>query len=379
MSTQTSKESILKRMGIRRVINGRSWVTILGGSVMPPEVVEAMEEASHGYLELEDLYTKAGEVIARCTGAEAGLVTAGAAAGLLLEAAACMTGGDPAKIDQLPDTEGMKNEIIIQKSQRVGYDRCFRAAGARLVEVGSPEGTEPHEFTDAISEKTAAIAYIYSPWLKRNPPLREVVDLAHGAGVPVVVDGSAMLPPAENLTRYIADGADMVTFSGGKGVRGPQSTGILCGRKDLIEAARKNMSPYASIGRPAKVCKEEIVGLVAALERFVELDHGAEWEHWVGMSQTVVDHLRGIPGIRAVVETDNPDRQGPPAVIYFTPEWRGSSPSEIQQRLTEGDPSVHIGRGGFGDELWVTPVTLQDGEETIVGQRLREELTNSAS
>ena len=265
-----------ERLGVTRTINAASWITRLGGSIMPPPVVEAMEDASRWFVDMDELNKKAGEVIARFTGAEAGLVTAGSAAGMLLEAAACMAGTDPAKLNRLPDTTGMKSEIVIHRAHRMNYDHSFRVAGATLVEIGNSVSTDEWELEDAIGENTAAVAYVFALPHRGELPLAKVAEIAHARGVPVIVDAAAMLPPVENLTRFINEGADMVSFSGGKGVLGPQSTGILCGRADLVEAAYLNGQPNSQgVGRAAKVCKEEIAGLVTALELFVDTDHQA--------------------------------------------------------------------------------------------------------
>ncbi len=379
MAVTRRSGSVFDRLGVKRVINGQSWVTALGGSIMPPEVVQAMAEAANAFVDMDELNRKAGEVIARLTGAEAGMVTSGASAGIVLQVAACMTGTDHAKVAQLPDTTGMKNEVIIQRSHRNRYDGAYRIPGAKLVEIGKARSTAPWELEAAINENTAAVAYVVAPFLAQPLPLERVVEIAHRHNVPVIVDAAAELPPVENLTRFIAQGADMVTFSGGKGVRGPQSTGILAGRKDLIEAAYLNSlnydSPHAGIGRPMKVCKEEVVGLITALEMFVDTDHEAVWQAWKAKSQVIVDALKDIPGIRPVIEEIPVDRQGPVAVIYFEKSWKGPSSAQVQQALKQGDPPIYIGRGGFKDELYVVPVNLQDGEEQIVARRLRQALT----
>jgi L-seryl-tRNA(Ser) seleniumtransferase len=187
------------------------------------------------------------------------------------------------------------------------------------------------------------------------------------------------VPPARNLTRFIEEGADLVTFSGGKGIKGPQSTGILCGRKDLIAAAVLHSlnyySPHAGIGRPMKVCKEEIVGLLTALELFEKTDHDAVWNVWRGQSKHIVDALQGISGLEVRLEDGDPNRQGPQAVIYFLPSWKGPSQEQVLHGLKQGAPPIYIGRGGYRDELWVTPITLQPGEEVVIARRLKEELT----
>ncbi len=371
-----------QRLGVKRVINAASWLTRLGGSIMPVPVIEAMEDASRWFVDMDELNRKAGEIIASFTSAEAGLVTAGSAAGMLLEAAACMTGNDPAKVRRLPDTTGMKSEIVIDKAHLVGYAHCYRASGARLVEIGSAGPTREWELDEAIGEKTAAVAYIFGPRKAGALPLAKVVEMAHRRDVPVIVDASAMLPPPENLTRYIEIGADMVCFSGGKGVMGPQSTGILCGRKDLIEAAYMNSSPNSEgIGRPAKVCKEEIAGLITALEIFVDTDHHAVQANWRAKCKHVVEALHGISGIRVELEeahqeSDEANSTHPNAFIFFDKSWKGPSEERVKQLLAAGDPSIQVGSASVYGGIAIVPVNLRDGDEEIIADRLREILAS---
>ena len=357
-------------LGLKRVINGRSWVTVLGGSRMPAEVQQAMADAADTFIDFHELNRRAGERIAQYTGAEAGLVVAGASTGLLVQAAACMAGQDPDRILQLPDTAGMKDEILIYEKHRFGFEICYRTAGAKIKEWGRGEGSLAEQLAGAINEDTAAVTYVFGPCFPCDLSLREVVAIAHEHEVPVVVDGAAMLPPADNLTKYIADGADLVTFSGGKGVRGPQSTGILAGRADLVEAARLNMSPHASVGRACKVAKEEIAGLLAALDRFVTMDHEAEWATWRGWSEAIVAAGENLSGVRAVIEDGHPNRQGPAAAFYFDDDWDGPSASEIQDRLAAGNPSIHVGVGNDVGEIYVSPVALEPGEAELVAEAL---------
>ena len=372
-STSSTGSAQFDSLGLKKVINGRSWVTILGGSRMSDEVQQALVDAADTFIDFHELNKRAGDVIAEYTGAEAGLVVAGASAGLLVQAAACMAGSDPDRILQLPDTEGMKDEILIFENHRFGFEICYRTAGATLKEWGLGEGTLAEQLEAAIDEKTAAITYVYGPWMDCDLSLREVVEIAHAKDVPVIVDGAAMLPPAENLTKYIADGADLVTFSGGKGLRGPQSTGILAGRADLVEAARLNMSPHASVGRGSKVAKEEIAAVLVALKRFVSMDHEAEWATWRSWSETIIAAADGIPGLRPVIEDGDPNRQGPTAAFYFEDGWDGPSSKEIQEKLAAGDPNIQVGVGNYADELHISPVALEPGEAEIVAAALRAE------
>ena len=380
MLMESGAGPVLARLGVKPLINAHHWGTSLGGSIMPPEVLDAMVEAAGHFVDLMELNRKAGEYIARITGADSGLVTAGCAAAQVLQAAACMTGTDEAKIAKLPDTTGMKNEIIIQACQRNHYDTAYGIAGANLVEVGTESGTAPRELEEAISENTAAVAYV---WVMRFDGLspEQVIEIAHDRGVPVILDAASELPPVENLSRFITMGFDMVAFSGGKGVRGPQSTGILAGRKDLMDAAWENAfffnKPKAGIGRPMKVCKEEIVGLVAALELFVDADHETEWTDWRAKSTKIVEAVQDIPSLKSYV-AEGPIYHGPnapTAVVLLDESWTGPSPEEIEEALRTGDPPIHIGTGPRAGEIWVAPATLKDGEEEIIAHRLVELLT----
>jgi L-seryl-tRNA(Ser) seleniumtransferase len=370
-----------KRLGVKRIINAASWITVHGGSIMPRAVVQAMDDASHWFVDMHELNEKAGDVIAKLTGAEAGLVTAGSAAGMVLEAAATMAGNDPAKIWQLPDTSNMKNEIVLHRAHRVNYDHNFRAAGAKLVEIGNARSTQEWELEDAINENTAAVAYIYGGRRGGAIPLRRTVEIAHSHDVPVIVDAAAMLPPLENLSRFIDDGADLVSFSGGKGVMGPQSTGILAGRADLIEAAYANGAPNSvSVGRSAKVCKEEIAGLITALEIFVDTDFESVNAGWRAQCAYIVDGLKDIPGLRVELVEARPDYLEPHSnfattLIYFEQDWKGPSMERINQMLFDGDPGIRIGASDVGDALAVYPVNLQSGEAEILTARLKEVLT----
>ena len=370
-------------MGVKPLINGHHWRTVLGGSTMPPEVLQAMVDSAAYYVNVDELNRRAGDYIASITGAEGGMVTAGCAAAQVLQAAACMTGIDEDRIRQLPDTTGMRNEVLVQKMHRNKYDVAYRLAGATLVDVGSESDVTLGELEAAIGESTAAVAYVWDMRFE-GLSLEEVVQVAHRHDVPVIVDAAAELPPVGNLTRFIAMGADMVAYSGGKGVRGPQSTGILAGRSDLIEAAHRHAQsgkPWAGIGRPMKVCKEEIVGLVRALELFVDADHEVEWAGWRDKANTVIDALRDVPGVSTHLNEGPryPGPTAPTATIVLGESWPGPSARELVEAMLEGDPPVYIGSGPSPDELWVATPTLQDGEEEVVARRLLEVLASGGN
>jgi D-glucosaminate-6-phosphate ammonia-lyase len=372
---------IYRRLGVRPIIHGCGTTTRYGGSRLRPEVLEAMREASTTLVNLDELNEAAGAAIARMLSAEAAFVSAGASSGLILQAAACIAGTDPAKITRLPDTRGMRNEIVIQRAHRFAYDQAYRVAGGVLVEIGLARRTQPFELEEAITERTAAVAHLVSPFT--SPPgtltLEQVVAIAHKRGVPVIVDAASMLPPRENLLKFLRQGADLVSYSGGKGIRGPQSTGILAGRRDLIKAVAMNASPNQALGRAAKTSKEEICGLVVALECFLAEDEKAEMKRYHDVCTTIVERLADIPGIRAVVEQDAVNRVLPHAVVYFTPEWVGPSGHAVQVALAQGEPHIYVQQGahqgGYFDEVAVDPFNLLPGEEGIVAARLREELT----
>jgi L-seryl-tRNA(Ser) seleniumtransferase len=372
---------VYERLGVRPVIHGSGTTTRYGGSRLRPEVLAAMREASEALVNIDELNAAAGAAIARMLGAEAALVTAGAASGLVLQAAACMTGDDPAKITRLPDTQGMKHEFIIQRMHRFSYDQAFRVPGGVLVEIGLGRRTAAHELESAITDKTAGVIFLVSPFTSPPGmlPFEDVCRIAHARGVPVIVDAASTLPPRENLFRWLRLGADLVNFSGGKGIRGPQSTGILAGRRDLVRAATLNASPNQAIGRPSKTSKEEIVGLVTALELFLAEDEAAEMRRYHEVCAVIADSLRDIPGLRAVVEQDPVNRVLPHAVLYFEPDWRGPTGRQVQLALADGDPHIYVQQGphqgGYGDEIAVDPINLAPGEEKIVATRLREELT----
>ena len=277
---------------------------------------------------------------------------------------------------QLPNTDGLKNEIAIHTMHRFPYDQAYRAAGARLVEFGDYLFTHPWQLEGAINERTAAVAYLFAPFSSnRVLPLESVCEIAHARGVPVIVDAASMLPPRANLYRYLRAGADMVVYSGGKGIRGPQGSGILVGRADLIEAAAAQANPAQFLGRGMKVAKEEVVGLVASLAAFVEEDEAAEMAAYRAMVQQVVDALVELPGLRVTLEHDGVNYLIPQAAIRFTDEWRGPSRDALAAALERGNPQIYLQQLGGPQELAVDPLNLAEEEVQIVIRRLREELT----
>ena len=364
---------VYDRFGVRPIINANGTQTILGGSIMEPEVAEAMAEASRTMVVLEELNEAAGRLIAEHTGAEAGLVTSGAAAGLTLQAAAVIAGDDPDRIALLPEAAHDRNQIVIKRSHDSEFTQAWRQGGGRLVWVGNEETCHDWEVESAISGETAALGFIASRWHPDSfEGLSQFAEIAHGHGLPLLVDAAAMLPPSENLRRFIEYGADMVSYSGGKAIKAPQSSGILCGRADLIAAARVNASPHHAIGRPMKVAREEIVGLMTALDLYARRDHEADMRRWFSEDRTIVDAVVEIPGIAATVEQDDWLRPVPEVSIAFTSEWQGRSATEIVDTLAAGDPPIIIEASRRDDEdIFINPHGLMPGEAELIAERLQ--------
>ncbi len=364
-----STPDIYERLGVRTIINGRGATTSVGGTLMPPEVLAAMSEASRAFVLMDELNEAIGAAIAELTGAEAGYVTSGSAAAMALAAAACIAGTDPARIRRLPDSDGWANEIIIHRTQRINYDQMFRVGGGRLVEIGLAAGTEPWELERAISDRTAAVAWIDSRATGSGAlDPATVIEIAHARGVPVIVDAASTLPPTGHLTRWTQAGADLVIYSGGKGLRGPQDSGLLAGRWDLIAAARANGSPNAGVGRGMKVSKEALVGLWAAIDLFQRTDHEAERRIHLSQASALVDGLGGREDIRVVAETDWQDWPAP--VVRLFPVHGAWEPRAIAAALLAGDPPIALFAEHGG--LMISTHCLLPGEEnTIVASLTR--------
>lgn len=398
--TQTAP-GIFERFGVKRIVNAAGPVTRLGGNRLAPEVAEAMAEAARSHVQIDDLQERAGPFLAEATGAEAGLVTSGAAAGLLLGTAACLAGMDPRKMDDLPFVNDGRNEVVVQRGHRNAYDHAIRAAGAVMIEagyLGSP-GAGCHyawQIEAVITERTVAVA-----WPLMDTPgtisLAETVEVAHRHSLPVIVDTAAALPPRANLKRFIAEGADLVAYSGGKAIGGPQASGILVGRRDLIESARLQMldmdvypelwrwgrrnletgrlpgPPHHGIGRSCKVGKEQAVGLLVALERYLAHDEAAELAAQSARLYRLAEALDGIRGVHC--NLTRPAGGVPKAEVWLDQELIGMSAFDVVEALETGDPVVCVGQGlSPRGGLQINPLTLEDGEERIIAERIIEVL-----
>lgn len=339
---------------------------------MPPEALHAMADAATAFADIADLQRKVGEQIAILTHNDGAYVSSGAAAGLTLAAAACATETDAAKVARVPDLTGMRDEIAIHASQRLGFDRAFRLAGFKLREFGLPHATTEWQLEVALSERTAAVAYIIAPHLTGNGflPLEVVVRIAQSYRIPVIVDAAAQLPPPSNLWHFTKDiGADIALFSGGKDLRGPQGTGLIVGRKELIDAVALNGNPNMAVGRPMKVGKEEMAGLYAAVKRYLSLDHDAIGRLYDEHVATIMRELQDVPGVTTT--RDYPNEAGQPApraLVRFAPPL---SRDAVVMALQQGDPAIEV-YSAAPDAILLNPMTLEEGEEMIVAQRLRE-------
>jgi uncharacterized pyridoxal phosphate-dependent enzyme len=367
----SAASNIYERLGVRTHINAKGTYTYLTGSLLPAEVAQAMEEAAEHYVVLEELQRAVGERIAKLLGVEAGCVTSGAAGAMTLGAAACITGSDPEKIKRLPDTTGMKNEVIIQRKHRYDFDHALRNVGVHLVEVETEE-----DLARAINEKTAMLHFLNEAQNQGQIGLQKWVEAGKRHNIPTFNDAAADVPPVSHLNDYNKMGFDLVCFSGGKGLRGPQCSGLLLGRKDLIDAALLNNNPREdTIGRPLKVGKEEIVGMYVALERYLKIDHEAEWKDWESRLDTIEKTVCAVPGVhtgRFVPEVAN---HVPHLYLQWDEKAMGITQAECLKQLEAGDPSiVCLGGEDYPYGFAVTPFMMKPGEEKVVGQRITEVL-----
>jgi len=366
--------SVYSRLGIRPLINAAGTYTVLSASTMPKEVAEAMQEAARFHVSIPELHEAVGKRIASLVGAEAALVTAGAANALTLATAACVAGKDPGKIRRVPDTLGMKNEVVLQKSHRVAYDHAIRAVGARLVEVETRAQLE-----SSIGENTAMMFFLNYADPKGEVKRQEFIEIGKRRGIPTLVDAAADVPPPSRLSEYVKMGFDLVAFSGGKGLRGPQCSGLLLGRKDLIEAAFLNGSPHSdTVGRGAKVGKEEIVGLWTAVELYLKRDHKAEWREWELRVAAIAKAVQGLRGVKTESFVPEIANESPHLRITWEEKIIPAKRDQIAKLLRDGDPRIEV-RPSAGDKpiLEIGVWMLKSGEDKIVGTRVREVLIKS--
>ncbi len=369
---------IYQRLGVRTFINAVGTITTLSGTLMDARVLRAMEEASHNFVPIHELQEKAGARIAELTGAEAAFVTNGASCALCLSTCAVTAGDDKSKMTRLPDLSGMKSEIVIQKRHRNMYDHAFRMVGVKLIDVVTAD-----EMKKAIGPNTAAVAFVQSHHvLDQQISLEETVAIAHAAGVPVILDAAAELPPASNLSKFVKMGVDMVAFSGGKNLRGPQSSGLLLGKKEWVKKAYANASPNNYFARISKVGKEEIIGLLTALEIFLAKDHESERKEWHAMLDRCAARLKGAPTVHTEYITNNDYSHSPRLSVQWDEAKLGISLEQMVDRLRKGTPSIEASDMRYFNPPWkglgIFPYNLRAGEETIIADRIREILGSKA-
>lgn len=369
--------NVYERLGVKKRINAAANGTSIGGSIMLPEVVAAMQEAGRSHVSIPELLEKAGDRIAQLAGVDACTITNGAAAGVAVSVAACMTGSSNARVHQLPDTSGMKDEVIVQRMQINFYELMIRLTGARIVPVGLANRTYPWHLEAAFTPQTAAVVHFpaYSP--PTDLPIDRVVELAHARGVPVIVDAAAEFPPFSILSHYWKLGADLTIVSGGKGLRGPQSSGLILGRKSLVEACVMSGSPNHGVGRPMKVGKEEIAGLLTAVELWSNPEfEGQMFDRWRSRAGSMIEILTRVPGVRARTGDSPSASTGlavhPDGLPFTRVEWDsegiGKGVGQVMAELWEGDPGIIVAETPSG--ILLNPATLEPGEAEIVARRV---------
>jgi L-seryl-tRNA(Ser) seleniumtransferase len=354
---------IFEELGVTAYINANEWYTSQGGSMPAAPVIEAMAEASRRAVRLVELQNAVDGAIARLTGNEAACVTSSATAGIVLAVAALMAGLDAEKSERLPDTRGMKTEVIIQQCDRFGEDAAIRIPGARLVEIGDRRGASAQELQEAMTPQTAAV--FTTPPREGMIPLDEIVRIAHESGAGVIVDIAWALPPKEHLWKFTREaGADVAIVSGGKGLRGPQASGLILGRKQVVEACRNMVPPHCRIGRPMKVGREAMAGVYAAVKHF--LNGGAEKTQ--EMAQYIAGELAGIRGVTVRV-----DEAASHVHLQLSPTRFPLTRDQVKERLLGEEPRILVRNSGTHG-IRVSAGTLSEGQEEIVARRLKEVL-----
>ena len=368
--SRASKRDLFKELGVTPVINAGVTMTFLSGSLMMPEVLDAINSTAHDFANMYDLQDKVGAKMAEMLQCEGAMVTSGAACALLLGTAACISGTDQAKIKIMPNFPDPRPEVIMQKGHRYLFDQAITTTGAKIIEIETPE-----EMEQAFNPNTV-MALFFNAAGKTTVPHEDFVAICKKHQVPSFIDAAADVPPVENLFKFQKMGFDLVTFSGGKMIRGPQSAGLLFGRKDLIEAAKLNHSPHeAPIGRPMKVNKEEMFGMYAALKSYLERDHQKEWQDWLERINKIKSMVEKIPSVTGETHVDEgPANAFPSLHLSWDEQQVKISPKDVQEALKNGTPSIVTNLAGRGDKrmLSVGVVLLKPDQVKIVGRRVEE-------
>jgi len=363
-----------KELGITPFINAAGTYTALTASLMPPEVMAAMQYASKQFVHLTKLQDAVGAKIAGMIECEAAMVTSGAAGALTCGTAACLTGTDQQKILRLPDLTGMKSEVLVQKTHRYGYDHAVRACGVRMVEIETAA-----EYERAAGPQTAMALFFNDAEPRGQINAEQWVALGKKHGIPTFNDASADVPPVTNLKKYTKMGFDLVTFSGGKGICGPQSAGVLLGRKDLIEAARLNTSPYSdSLARGQKVNKEEMLGMLVALELYINRDHDKEWKEWERRVSVLTSAVKDLKTMTSEVKVPEIANHTQHLYLKWDPAVLKIDPLEVRKQLLAGTPSIEVTPSTNRQQLVMTVWMLQPGEAEIIAKRLKQIFKSAA-
>jgi len=352
-------------IGVRPLINCRGTYTIISGSIILPEVRQAMDLASRHYVNIDELMERVGTRIAELMQCEWGVVTNGCAAALCQVTAACVAGTDPEKMIRLPDTSGMKNEIIVQSCHRHVYDHAVRMVGVKIVEVETRA-----ELEAALSDRTAMLLVFGDAAERGKITVREMAEIGRKRGIPTFVDAAAERPDVPNW--YLEQGVDAVAYSGGKCLRGPQASGLVLGHKDLLQAAFLNGAPHHALGRPMKVGKEEIMGLLAAVEQWIQRDHAAEWRKWESWLGLIAGAVKPFESVTTEIRQPGRSNVAPVLEIQWNVEVMGGNGTEVAKQLSEGDPRIELTGGANG--VSVMPYMMEEGEAEIVAGRLQSVL-----
>ena len=374
-ATKTPKRELFKEFGVRTFINAAGTLTYMTGSLMHDEVLEAINSTSKDFCLLDEVQDKVGEKIAKLVHSEAAVVTSGAFSGMTLALAGILTGKDEKKVAALPHIEytGMKSEVICQKSHDIVYNHALTNTGCKIVQVETAEDVDK-----AVNERTALMHFLHIESDKGKIQHEEWVALAKKHGIPTGIDIAADVPPVSNLWRFNDMGFDFVVISGGKAMRGPQSAGLLMGKKDLIAAARLHMPPRGgNIGRGMKINKEEIFGMYVALEKYINQDHDKEWKEWETNIAHIENAVKKIPGITTEIHVPPLGNHTPTLRITWDSEQVKISDNQLREALRFGNPSIELG-GGSANSVNVTVFMLKPGQEKIVAARIKEEFIKAS-
>jgi L-seryl-tRNA(Ser) seleniumtransferase len=367
-----SPANVYTALGVPNVINAATTRTSLGGSLMPEPVVRAMADAAEHFVGISELHEVVGRRIATLTGNEAAHVTGGCAAAIALSTLAAMVRGSPNLVSRPPAMDDLPVEVIVDRSHHVPYLPAIELVGGEVVTIGSASGTRPEQLRQAISRRTAAVFWVEKPNFRGLAiPLETTIEIAHAEGVPVIVDAAAQLPPRDNLWRFTAEmGADLAVFSGGKGLRGPQSSGLIVGRANYVAACVANASPNTGLARAMKVGKEEIIGLLVALETYLENDEASDIELYNATCVEWAEEIGKHPGVTANVDTTNSSGQPTPRVrIEIEVPEAGIDAIELQERLWNGIPRIAVQEDSHR-VFYITPDTLKHGEADVVADAI---------